>query len=256
MTGRKRRLGLLITALAADTISARVAGCELPRLGAGRVAAIIDATSVRLSDGREVKLAGLATLPPPRAARETALAQLLLDQEVELRGASDAPDRHGRQRALLYRAGDDVPVQVALLRQGEAVAAGDLDDPPCRNALQQAEQQAREAGRGMWRDGTAIKNPENTGEIMSRVGQFTVVEGRVNSVRSSGATTYVNFGRRWTRDFAVTVAKQQVRALETAGLTLKALERRRVRVRGFVGKRLGPHIEIRHMGQIELIGDR
>jgi hypothetical protein len=43
-------------------------------------------------------------------------------------------------------------------------------------------------------------------------------------------------------------------AFEAAGVGLKSLENRRIRVRGWVEARGGPRIEALHVGQIELIG--
>ena len=43
-------------------------------------------------------------------------------------------------------------------------------------------------------------------------GHFTLVEGKVLSVRESGGTIYLNFGRRWTRDFSVIILRAQLRA--------------------------------------------
>jgi hypothetical protein len=82
-----------------------------------------------------------------------------------------------------------------------------------------------------------------------------VVEGRVLSVRQAGATTYINFGRRWTRDFAVTISRRMMASLETARITPKSFERRRIRVRGWIEKRGGPRIEVLRVGQIEVVGD-
>ncbi len=73
------------------------------------------------------------------------------------------------------------------------------------------------------------------------------------SVRESGGTIYVNFGRRWTRDFTVTVLKRQRRAFAAAGIDLKQLEGRRIRVRGFIERRGGPIIAASAPEQIEPI---
>jgi hypothetical protein len=43
-------------------------------------------------------------------------------------------------------------------------------------------------------------------------------------------------------------------ALEAAGLTLKSLENKRIRVRGFVEARPGPRMEVLRAGQIEVLG--
>ncbi|MCK7474611.1 MAG: hypothetical protein MZV49_15870 [Rhodopseudomonas palustris] len=59
-TDHRRAAAALIATLALGVGPQLAAGCELPRLGEGRVAAIIDANSIRLADGSELTLAGLA----------------------------------------------------------------------------------------------------------------------------------------------------------------------------------------------------
>jgi endonuclease YncB( thermonuclease family) len=251
-----RRSLLLFTLLIYGTANAVAAGCQLAPQGEGRVAAIVDAVSFRLEDGREIKLAGLARLTPRREQDVAALARFELGREVTLHGDSDTPDRHGRQIALVYRSGDEGSLQALLLGEGQAVASGELADRDCRAELAAAEGRARGARRGFWAETSAIKNPENPGDIVSGIGRFTLVEGRVVSVREAGAMLYLNFGRRFTRDFAVTISRRHAAPFEAAGMALKLLEKRRVLVRGVVEKRRGPQIEIRHMGQIDLVGDR
>jgi hypothetical protein len=119
-----------------------------------------------------------------------------------------------------------------------------------------AEGTARDAKRGIWADPAAIKNTESPGDILAGIGRFMLVEGKVLSVRQAGATTYLNFGRNWTRDFAVTIPRQALSHLAAAGLEPKSLENQRIRVRGFVEARTGPRIEVLRAGQIELIRDK
>ena len=76
------------------------------------------------------------------------------------------------------------------------------------------------------------------------------------SVRESGATIYVNFSRKWSEDFTVTIAKRNERMLKAAGLDVKRLERRTVRVRGYVEERGGPWIDVTLPEQIEIVGDK
>ena len=64
----------------------------------------------------------------------------------------------------------------------------------------------------------------NPAQILAFRGRFAVVEGKVLSVRESGGTIYVNFGRRWTEDFTVTALKRNERTFADAGLELKKLE--------------------------------
>jgi hypothetical protein len=91
---------------------------------------------------------------------------------------------------------------------------------------------------------------------LAGIGRFTVVEGKVLSVRQAGAVTYLNFGRNWTQDFAATISRRMIPAFEAAGLSLKSLENRRIRVRGFVSSRRGPRIEVLRVGQIEVLGEK
>ena len=72
----------------------------------------------------------------------------------------------------------------------------------------------------------------------------------------AAATIYVNFGRRWSEDFTVTILKRNERRFAAAGLELKKLAGRHVRVRGTVEERGGPWIEATHPEQIEIAGAR
>jgi hypothetical protein len=145
-------------------------------------------------------------------------------------------------------------VQTELLAQGEALVSATVADKDCAAVLMAAEAAAREAKRGIWADPAAIKNTESPGDILAGIGRFMVVEGKVLSVRQAGATTYVNFGRNWTRDFAVTISRRVLPSFEAAGISLKSLENRRIRVRGWVEARGGPRIEVLRVGQIEMLG--
>jgi endonuclease YncB( thermonuclease family) len=242
----------LTCVLIATASPADAAGCAFAPQGEGRVAAVIDVRTFRLHDGREVRLAGIEPAAGKKAGRASALAAVIAGRDVILRGEDDSPDRYGRQPAFVYLAGSDTPVQSMLLAQGEALVAATVADKDCAATLFAAEAGARRAKRGTWADPAAIKNSESPGDILAGIGRFTVVEGKVLSVRQAGATTYLNFGRNWTRDFAVTISRRMAAAFEAAGIRLKSLENRRIRVRGWVEARRGPRIEVLRVGQIEL----
>ena len=199
-----------------------------------------------------------AKVDPPiagtKASRTAALSAVIAGREVTLSGDDDTPDRYGRQPAFVFLAGSEAPVQSVLLAQGEALVSADLTDKDCATTLLAAEAEARRAKRGIWADPAAIKNAESPGDILAGIGRFTVVEGRVLSVRQAGVTTYLNFGRNWTRDFAVTISRRAAAAHAAAGISLKSLENRRIRVRGWVEARGGPRIEVLLVGQIEMLG--
>jgi len=81
--------------------------------------------------------------------------------------------------------------------------------------------------------------------VLAEQGHFALVEGKVVSVRESGGTIYVNFGRQWSKDFTVTILKRNARNFASAGLEPKTLTGKRIRVRGW--------IEAARPEQIELI---
>jgi endonuclease YncB( thermonuclease family) len=249
------------------------AGCSFAPQGEGRVTEIIDARSFRLEDGRDVILAGIEPVASDDAKtnektgdktnektnRIAALSAIVAGHEVTLRGGDDTPDRYGRQPAFVFLDSSDKPeqasVQVALLAQGAALVAATVTDKECAATLAAAEAAARAAKRGIWADPSVIKNTESPGDILAGIGRFTLVEGKVLSVRQAGATTYLNFGRNWTRDFAVTIPKRMIAVFEAAGIVPKSFENRRIRVRGWVESRGGPRIEALRVGQIELLGE-
>jgi endonuclease YncB( thermonuclease family) len=241
-----------IALLAATAGPADAAGCALDAQGEGRVAGAIDARTLRLADGREVRLAGIE--PVVSAKQVSNSMSVLTDREVILRGADDAPDRYGRQSAFVFLAPSGTLLQEELLARGEALVSATVSDKECALLLTAAEAAARRARRGFWENPAAIKNTESAGDILAGIGQFTLVEGKVLSVRQAGATTYLNFGRNWTRDFAVTISRRVLPNLEAAGIFPKSLESKWIRVRGFVEARGGPRIEVLRVGQIELLG--
>ncbi len=141
-----------------------------------------------------------------------------------------------------------------MLAGGHARVGGEIGDPACRAELLSQERVARTAKIGLWGDPQyAIIQAGNLAGLLAGRGRFAVVEGKVWSVRDSGGTTYVNFGRRWSQALTVTISKRQERIFTGAGLSPKALENRRLRVRGWVEVRNGPRIEASRPEQIELI---
>jgi endonuclease YncB( thermonuclease family) len=247
-------LTFVLVFVAATPLPADAAGCAFEPQGEGRVAAVIDARSLRLEDGREIRLAGIEPIVAGKSKDTSALSAILAGREVTLSGPDDMPDRYGRQPAFVFLVDSETPVQALLLAQGAALASPTVTDSGCASVLAAAETVGRQAKLGAWGDPTAIKNAESPGDILAGIGRFTVVEGKVLSVRQAGATTYLNFGRNWTQDFAVTISRRTLPLFEAAGIALKSLENKRIRVRGWVEARGGPRIEVLHVGQIELLG--
>ncbi|HKC31941.1 MAG TPA: thermonuclease family protein [Xanthobacteraceae bacterium] len=257
--------------------------CHVEPFGSGVVARVVDGRTFVLADGREVRLAGIEVPPeadltirpeapategasaqaPPspdrgRAATE-ALAALVAGQETVLKRAKPVTDRYGRLLADAYvsRDGAEGSVAKTLLAQGLARVAARPGDAACPAELRAAERAARTGRLGLWADPRYFSHAaENPGEIAAERGRFTLVEGKVVSVRESGGTIYVNFGRRWSEDFTVTISKRHERIFAAAGLEPQKLSGRRVVVRGWVEERGGPWIEASTPEQIEIVADK
>ena len=224
----------------------------------GQVASIVDGRSFRLGDGREVRLAAVEVPSDDESARaaQAAMAALLAAQTVTLRTAAPAPDRYGRILAYVFTKGELVrSVAHEMLAQGHARVSAQTGEPACTAELLREEGVARSAGLGLWSDPRyAIMDAGNLAGLLAGRGRFAVVEGKVASVRPSGGTIYVNFGRRWSQALTVTISKRQERMFASAGLALKGLVNRRLRVRGWIEIRNGPRIEASRPEQIEMAG--
>jgi endonuclease YncB( thermonuclease family) len=240
--------------LLAVAVAARAddkAGCHPPALGTATVRAALDGGTLKLADGREARLAGIEIVPGPaaRAALETAIA----GRDIALARLGPETDRYGRISGLINPLGEPQPLQKTLLAQGHARVAARVGDNACAAGFLAAERAARAAGLGLWSDPTYLtRKAELPGEVLAQRGRLTLVEGTVLSVRESGGTIYVNFGRRWSEDFTVTVAKRNERRFAAAGLELKKLAGQHVRVRGTIEERGGPWIEAANPEQIEI----
>ncbi len=224
--------------------------CKLTVIGTVNVAAIRDGRTLLLEDGRELRLAGIEA----RDGGRDALQSLVGGRPLRLERLGDEHDRYGRLVAFAFPAEAGQSLQSALLADGQARVAARIGDKACADSLLTIERGAREARRGLWADPNfAPLQAENLPRLKAERGHFALVEGTVLSVRESGATIYVNFGRRWTRDFTVTILKRLGRAFAAAGVEPKRLEGRRIRVRGWIEQRGGPIITAEVPEQIEFV---
>jgi endonuclease YncB( thermonuclease family) len=253
--------------VAAQQQPAPAAVCGGDTIAQATVSRVIDGRTVVLDDGREVRLAAIevpalpqlqesGTAPGGAAARD-ALTALAGGDEVVLRRAQAASDRYQRLLAYAYtvRDGEEFFTQGELIASGFARVGDLVGSRACAADLLGREAMARRAKLGLWANPYYdVLNAETTADVLAQRGRFALVEGQVVSVRESGATIYVNFGRRWSEDFAVTVLKRNERNFAAAGLDLNRLAGRRVRVRGWIEQRgagRSPSIEAAHPEQIE-----
>ena len=246
----------IAAALAANALAVCNAGaqaaCNLNAAGTGKVAAVRDGRTLMLDDGRELRLAAIEVTGASHDALQALAAGRVLKLERLGAGQTLEQDRYGRLVAFAFAGDGEQSLQQTLLEQGFARVSAHIGAKACADALLTTERAARAASHGLWADPNfAPLQVENLARLTAQRGHFALVEGKVLSVRESGATIYVNFGRRWTRDFTVTILKRQQRIFAAAGVEPKQFEGRRIRVRGWIELRGGPIIAAEAPEQIE-----
>ncbi|MDB5600229.1 MAG: hypothetical protein JWN71_2273 [Xanthobacteraceae bacterium] len=259
--GRHWRLRLAAGALAlAMTDSVAAIACGSETIGTGQAARVTDGRTFGLADGREVRLAGIEVPGAASAERadaaRMALTALVTGQTIVLKRLDTDIDRYGRvsAHAFIERDGVARSVQSDLLAQGHARVAARLADRACALEFLALERKARTAKLGLWGDPYyEPRRADMPAEILTERGRFTLVEGKVSSVRESGGIIYVNFGTRWSQGFAITIAKRNAGLFTSVGLEPKTLTGRRVRVRGWIEARSGPRVQALRPEQIEIV---
>jgi endonuclease YncB( thermonuclease family) len=224
--------------------------CRLTPLGSVHVAAVRDGRTLVLDDGHELRLAGIETNDDSK----TVLRALAEGKTLQFGYLGASHDRYGRLFGFTFADGIQPSLQAALLEQGAARVSARVGDEKCAKALLAIESNARQARRGLWADPKfMVLQANDITKIGIEQGHFALVEGVVLSAHERGATTYLNFGRHWTHDFSVTIPRRLTRAFALAGVDLKALERHRIRVRGWIEQRRGPIIAVDVPEQIEIV---
>ncbi|MFR0674094.1 thermonuclease family protein [Enterobacterales bacterium AW_CKDN230030176-1A_HGKHYDSX7] len=198
---------------------------------------VVDGDTLRLIDGRSVRLIGInapeigrrghASEPFAEAARQRLRALVKAsDGRLGLVVGKERTDHYGRLLAHAYGR-DGRNLEARLLGEGLGYRVAIAPNVVLTRCHRQAERQAREAGIGLWRRQAVRRAAE-----LRRPG-FAVVAGRVEQVRRQRADVSLVLDDR----LLVTVpARLHDR------LSMRALERlrgRQVEVRGWVRPRVG-----------------
>lgn len=213
--------------------SQALAGCPRPgQLPSYAVQRVVDGDTLRLADGRSVRLIGInapelsrpgvGTEPYAKAAQRR-LQELVAasDGKVFLRLGEQARDHYGRLLAYAYDArGRNLEAELLAAGLGYQVAV--LPNVALVDCQRAAEREARQAGRGLWR------RPQLLSPAQLERGGFALVQGRVRKVER-------NRGGFWLGLDGPLVLQVPPKALarfdESA---LKRLAGRRVEARGWV----------------------
>lgn len=224
---------------------------------------VVDGDTVRLADGRELRLIGIeapkrplarpADQPWPLAEQaRAALAGLVGGGEAIPYFAGRRSDRHGLILAHLVDS-QGRWLQAEMLALGLARVYTFADNRAGAADLLAIEDQARRARLGIWRD--VHYRVVAADQARRFVDSFQLIEGRVLQAQTVGRSKlYLNFGPDWRTDFTVEIATAVRRELARRGIDAGALGGMRVRVRGWIKLHNGPAIDLTHSEQLEVLG--
>jgi endonuclease YncB( thermonuclease family) len=214
-------------------LSGAQAFCPAPAgLASVTVQRVVDGDTLRLSDGRSVRMIGLNTPELGRQGRSDepfAVAarkrlQALVDASggrVGLRPGKQAKDHYGRTLAHIYStSGANLEAQMLADGLGFQVAvAPNVDLVACQQA---AERSARKAGLGLWRQSPVLK-----AEQIQRSG-FAVISGRVSKVQRNRGGIWIEL----QDSLVLRVAPNLVGQFDNA--RLQALKGKQIEARGWI----------------------
>lgn len=214
-------------------LSSAQAFCPTPTgLAPVTVQRVVDGDTVRLSDGRSVRMIGLNTPelgkkgrsdePFAVAARKRLEALVAAsDGRLGLLAGKESKDRYGRTLAHLY-ASDGSSLEAQMLAEGlgfQVAVAPNVDLVACQQA---AERTARQAGLGVWRQSPVVKS-----EQISTSG-FTVLSGRVSKIQRNRGGIWIEL----QDSVVLRVAPNLLRQFDVAAL--ERLKGKQIEARGWV----------------------
>lgn len=177
-------------------LSAVHAFCPAPDgLASVAVQRVVDGDTLRLSDGRSVRMIGLNTpelgkkgrADEPFAVTARKRLEALVaasDGQLALLPGKESKDSYGRTLAHLYGA-DGANLEAQMLAEGlgfQVAVAPNVDLVICQ---QTAERSARQAGLGVWRQSPVLKAEQIT------TSGFAVLSGRVSKVQRNRGGVWI-----------------------------------------------------------------
>jgi micrococcal nuclease len=242
------------------------------------VAAVLDGETIKLDDGKLVRLVGALAprasdvraapgLWPSEAATHAALSDLVLGRTVALAFAGRREDRFGHVLAHLFVEDADsrVWVQGRLVERGLARAAASPGNDACIAHLVERETAARAGNRGLWANSAyAVRPADRPTELTLYQGRWELVRGTVEAVSGTQSLVFVDLvsGEEPARTDTQRERPRRVRLTWRRGIErslalaapARALPGRDVLVRGWIAVRSGaPEIEILAAGQIDIL---
>jgi endonuclease YncB( thermonuclease family) len=265
-SGPSVALAAILWCLGAYSFPAHAA-CDLSEPETGTVSSVLDGETLKLADGRIVRLIGAKAPSAPLGWRgddpwplveeaKQALDKLASGKEVELKYGGRHADRYDHLLAQVFVMGEGKPLwlQQELVAEGLARVYSFPDNRACVAELLARESEARGKHLGVW--GSSAYRIESADDV-TRLGRLTrsyqLVEGIVAKVGEGAGRLYLNFAEDWRSDFTISIDRKDMVAFTSTGIDPKALAGKRLRVRGWIEWRNGPMIAATHPEQIEIL---
>ncbi len=216
------------------------------------VSHVYDGDTLKLADGRNVRLIGIDTPEmgrdgkrdePGAAAARQGMNKIVLASNnlVFMLPGVDNTDRYGRKLAHLYdQQGKNITE--LQLRAGLGFAITFPPNLQNKDCYQAAESQARRARRGLWRTASV---PVDAGKLLGNEEGFHLLYGRIERIGKSRRSLWLNLaqGPALRIDWS---DWKNFHGLDPAGLPGKRLE-----VRGWLYRRKGQQrMQVRHPAAI------
>lgn len=229
----------------------------------GKLARVIDGDSFVLTSGLKVRLSNVFAPQKGEPFYEEAKAALstrLVGRRIGLHYVGAKRDRYDRAVAQVYTLRPDGQpdqwIQSEMIEAGYSRVRSYADSLWNIQTLLEQENNAREAGRGLWQSNRfAVRTPDPN-ILAQDVDSFQIVEGLIITTAQVRGQTYLNFGSDYKTDFTVSIARRDRKRFEKANLDLADIEGARVRVRGWVELYNGPVMWIDHPEAIEFVESR
>jgi endonuclease YncB( thermonuclease family) len=250
-------VSLIVTLLAALAAGPARAACGKAD-GVVTVTGADDRLDLVLSDGRTVRLAGVALPAPdePQAlagAARALLAARFAGREATLMRLAAGTDRWGRILGDVAPSGGDDPAgataALALLAVGLAEVQPAFETRNCALERLAAEGEARRAGLGLWANGgAAVVLAADEEALRRRDGHFVVIEGVVRRVGFARSRLYLDLVPRGGP--TIVVPRKLETAFARAGHPLDAAAGKTIRARGALE---GQRLEVDEPAMIEFL---
>ncbi|OCR26880.1 nuclease [Pseudomonas syringae] len=218
--------------MSAIWLSSAQAFCPAPAsLPVFQVERVVDGDTLRLTDGRSVRMIGLNTpetgkqgqsAEPFAEVAKRRLQALVAqsDGRISLQVGQQDKDRYGRTLANVYgRTGANLEAQ--LLSEGLGYLVAVVPNVALVGCQQAAERIARQAGLGLWR------SPVQAAQQINK-GGFAVVTGQVADVQQNGGGLWVEL----QGGLVLRIAPELLKQFDTAAV--RRMKGQQIEARGWI----------------------